>query len=347
MPVARRFMLTAAAGLPVACAFSRAALAAGVTINGSGSGLAAEVARRWIETAPDTVGATVVYEVADAAPTRNAVMGGDVDFALAEDPMDAKTLDLSDVAQFPVAFTAIAVVVSLPGVQANQLKLSGPVLGGIFDGSIKKWNDPAIAALNGGLSLPDLAIAPVAQGSPSEAPSGVSYGFTQYLLAANPGWRQKHGAAAKAGWSAGKPALDQAAAIYQLQSAPGTITYMPAPAAEAGKLTTAQVVNKAGKPVAPDAASLSAAVAAIDWPKAAGLTASVSDAPGAGSWPIVAVTYAQIPRTPKKKPKGVAVKAFFKNVIANGGDAAAQKGAAGLPPPARDPALAILDTVNA
>ncbi len=73
--------------------------------------------------------------------------------------------------QFPVAFGAITVSYNLPGVKSG-LKLDGPTLAGIFSGKIKTWNDPAIKALNAGMSLPSTAITVVHRSDSSGTTNG-------------------------------------------------------------------------------------------------------------------------------------------------------------------------------
>src|SRR5687768_4414264 len=85
----------------------------------------------------------------------------DVDFAASDAPLPPDELAKRDLAQFPVVIGGLAAVVNLDGVQTGQLKLTGDVLAQIYLGEIVKWNDPALAALNPGINLPDLPIAVV------------------------------------------------------------------------------------------------------------------------------------------------------------------------------------------
>jgi phosphate transport system substrate-binding protein len=339
----RRFFLNAAAGLAVAPALPDIAKAAEVRITGGGSAAAAELLQSWIQSAPETIGAKVAYDATDSAPGRNAVMGGEVDFAISDEPMPPKDLDQADLAQIPVVYGCVAVVVNIPGVEANKLKLNGEVLAGLFDGSIKKWNDPKIVALNGDVKLPDLAVGPISQGTPTDAPSGTTEAFASYLSNTSASWKQKFPSGVKGKWGAGTQVLDAAAAAYALHTLQGGISYVPMQVATSGKLTTTLLINKAGKPIAPGPEAVTAAVAAIDWGKAPDMVVDLANLPGEGAWPIVSVTYALMPKTPPKKPKGAAVKAFFKHVLTNGGDAAKKLGFAPPPPAGRDMALAILD----
>jgi len=81
--------------------------------------------------------------------------------------MDPAKLQSGNLLQFPSVMGAVVVIVNIPDVQVNQLKLTGPVLADIYLGNITKWNDPAIAKLNPGVKLPRLDIAPTARARPT------------------------------------------------------------------------------------------------------------------------------------------------------------------------------------
>ncbi|HUM08376.1 MAG TPA: phosphate ABC transporter substrate-binding protein PstS, partial [Acidocella sp.] len=97
----------------------------------------------------------------------------------------------------PLAISSQAVNYNLPGV--SHLNLSGPILAGIYEGKITKWNDPAIAAANPGVSLPDHVIVPVHRLDGS----GDTFIFTQYLAASDAGW----GSTLKYGTAVSWPAI--------------------------------------------------------------------------------------------------------------------------------------------
>ena len=80
----------------------------------------------------------------------------------------------------PLVFGPVAMAYNIEGV--DKLVLNGDVLAKIFQGQITKWNDPAIAALNSGATLPDTDITPIFRSDSS----GTTDNFQKYLTAAAP-----------------------------------------------------------------------------------------------------------------------------------------------------------------
>lgn len=320
------------------------ARAATVSVGGQGDIFVNPVMQDWIQAARKSLGFNIHYEPGDTAPATNAVMDGEADFAGSDDALPPDRLKIADLAQFPLVYGAIAVAVNLPGVKANQVRLNATTLAELFTGSIKNWNDPRLAALNPDLKLPDLDVAPVAQGMPASPPPGMTSTMIRYLTEANPGRGASFEQSVKSALSSGGfRVMDSEATSFMIKNKPGRIGYVSLGSATDNELTTVMLTNKAGKSVAPTAESMAAAMAAVDWKNARDLVAKLTDLPGDGSWPIMAVTYALVPRNPPKKAKGEAVKAFFKYALTDGAAAVTDNNLIGLPPAVRDEALAMLD----
>jgi phosphate transport system substrate-binding protein len=179
---------------------------------------------------------------------------------------------------FPVQIGPIAMAYNLPGV--TGLKLDATVLAGIFQGTIKTWDDPAIKALNSGMSLPSTTIT-VAVRSDS---SGTTANFSQYLVdAAGSAW--KLGTSSTITWPSTAHAGNGGSAVAQIvKTTTGAIGYVDFSTATAAGLHAASVKNSAGDYVAPSTASATAAATHVT-PKA-NLTFSAADEPGATSYPI-------------------------------------------------------------
>jgi phosphate transport system substrate-binding protein len=179
---------------------------------------------------------------------------------------------------FPVQIGPIAMAYNLPGV--TGLKLDATVLAGIFQGTIKTWDDPAIKALNSGVSLPSTSIT-LAVRSDS---SGTTANFSQYLVdAAGSAW--KLGTASTLTFPSTARAGDGGSAVAQIvKSTAGASGYVDASTAAASGLSMASVKNSAGDYVAPSSASAAAAATHVT-PKA-DLTFLTADEPGATSYPI-------------------------------------------------------------
>ena len=179
---------------------------------------------------------------------------------------------------FPVVVGPITVSYNLSGV--SNLKLDGPVIAGLFDGSIKKWDDPKITALNPGVKLPSTAVV-IARRSDS---SGTTANFSQFLVDAAPGvW--KLGSSSTIAWPATSQGGNGNGGVAQIvKSTAGAVGYVDYSDAKASGLTYASVKNKDGQYVAPSVSS--ATTAADNATVASDLTFSAIWAPGAGSYPV-------------------------------------------------------------
>ncbi|HWG02297.1 MAG TPA: phosphate ABC transporter substrate-binding protein PstS [Trebonia sp.] len=179
---------------------------------------------------------------------------------------------------FPVQVGPIAIAYNLSGIKG--LKLDATVLAGIYQGQIKTWNDPAIKALNPGVSLPGTAIT-LAVRSDS---SGTTQNFSQYLVdAAGSAW--KLGTSSIINWPSSARAGNGGSGVAQIvKSTPGAVGYVDFSTATASGLTAATIKNSAGDYVAPSSAGATAAATHVT-PKS-DLTFATVDEPGATSYPI-------------------------------------------------------------
>src|SRR4051812_24977746 len=130
-------------------------------ITGAGATFPAPVYAKWGEAAKAAVGIELNYQAIGSGGGQNQILNRTVDFGASDAPMDPAKLDSGKLLQFPSVMGAVVVIVNIPGVAANQVKLDGTMLGEIYEGKITKWNDTRIAEMNRGVTLPNLAIAPV------------------------------------------------------------------------------------------------------------------------------------------------------------------------------------------
>lgn len=192
----------------------------------------------------------------------------------------------------PLAISAQQIMYNLPSLGTQHLKLSGPVLAAIYTGSIKRWNNPQIAAINPGLKLPNVAILPVHRTDSS----GDTFLFTQFLSFSTPSWRSKYSfGTAWPGVSGGIGAVGNEGVVQALKHTKGSIGYVGISwlaKAQAAGLGYAALQNKAGKFVLPTASTISAAASAkvASTPKDERL--SLIYAGGASSYPIINYEYA-------------------------------------------------------
>jgi phosphate transport system substrate-binding protein len=225
---------------------------------------------------------TVDYDPVGSGTGRSDLYSDTVLFAGSDSPVPAKEASEvpagKTILYFPVQIGPIAIAYNLPGV--TGLKLDATVLAGIFQGTIKTWDDPAIKALNPGANLPSSTIT-LAVRSDS---SGTTANFSQYLVdAAGSAW--KLGTASTITWPSTARAGDGGSAVAQVvKTTTGSIGYVDFSTATAAGLTAASIKNSAGDYVAPSTAS--AAAAATHVTPAANLTFLTADEPGATSYPI-------------------------------------------------------------
>jgi phosphate transport system substrate-binding protein len=262
---------------------SSSAAAASGTINAAGSTFQLNFQQDAISQFKSAdAGITVNYAGVGSSTGRADFYKNTVLFAGSDSPIPAKEASEvpsgKTVLYFPVQIGPIAIAYNLTGV--TGLKLDAPTLAKIFQGQIKTWDDPAIKALNPGLSLPSTAITLAVRSDGS----GTTANFTQYLVdAAGSGWTLGTGSTVK--WPSTARAGDGGSGVAQIiKSTAGAIGYVDFSTASASSLSAASIKNSAGDYVAPS--STSAAAAATHVTPSANLTFLTVNEPGATSYPI-------------------------------------------------------------
>ena len=165
--------------------------------------------------------------------------------------------------------------------QSGQLKLTGDVLAQIYLGKIIKWNDPALAALNPGTSLPDLPIAVVHRSDGS----GSTLAWTRYLSAANPEWKSGPGSDTLIEWPAGTGAEGTSGMLSAVQGSKGSIGYVEYGQAARLGLAVAQLSNGSGAFVTPSPEVFARTAAEADWDPARGFYLQLTDVEAADAYP--------------------------------------------------------------
>src|ERR1700729_1522815 len=132
--------------------------AAGQQIHGSGSTFVYAALAKWSEAYQRTRGVCVEYQPIGSSAGLTEIRAGLVDFGVSDAPLTSDQLLRDGLAQFPVVIGAIVPVVNLDGITAGQLHFTGPLLANIYRGKVKNWSDPAVAAVNPGIRLPEQPI---------------------------------------------------------------------------------------------------------------------------------------------------------------------------------------------
>jgi len=192
-----------------------------------------------------------------------------------------------DVMHIPLALGGIVPAYNLPGID-NPLRLSGPVLAGIYLGEIKKWNDPGLREINPGVDLPDQEIAVIHRADSS----GSTFIFTDFLSKASKDWQDKIGTSASPKWAVGVGAKGNEGIVEAIAKRPGAIGYVELLHVLQSKIKFGSVKNKAGNYIL---ASLESVVAAVEGAPAdipPDLRFSLTYTPGKEAYPICGCTWA-------------------------------------------------------
>lgn len=211
----------------------------------------------------------------------------DIDFAAIDFPLPRAELAKFGYVQFPIVVGAIAPVVNIGALKDNPLNLPGEVLAEIYLGKIQNWNDPAIAAANPGIALPDLRIAVVHRSDGS----GTTYNWTRYLSGVSPEWKEKYGADTLINWPLGSGAEGGGKLAEKVKGTDGAIGYLEFGQASRAGLALARVGMGAQAFAAPDAASIAAAATGAQWSSANDFNISLIGNAAPGGYPIAAAVY--------------------------------------------------------
>jgi phosphate transport system substrate-binding protein len=283
-------------------------------ITGAGSTFAQPIYEKWADASQAAIGVTLNYQGVGSGAGQKLVVQRTVDFGASDAPMSSDKLASAKLLQFPAVMGAVDIAVNLPGVAADRLRLTGPVVADIYLGTITNWNDPAIAKLNPRIKLPDLAIAPVYRADGS----GTTFVFTSYLSKVSPDFKSKVGADKAVSWPAGTGAKGTAGVAGAVKNTPGSLGYVESAYATLNHLSTTELKTHDGSFIKPTLASFAAAAGGADWSAVKDFAIDLNDQPGANSWPIVAATFVLVPTNPRDPAHGAAVLKFFDWAFTNG-----------------------------
>jgi phosphate transport system substrate-binding protein len=208
---------------------------------------------------------------------------------------------------------AVVPTYNIPGVDAS-LKFTPDALAGIFLGKITKWNDPAIAGANKGVSLPgnDIVVVHRADGS------GTSYAWTDYLSKVSEEWKTKVGKGTSVNWPVGLGGKGNEGVTGTVKNTPNSIGYVELIYAETNKIPYGDVQNAAGIFVKASLAAVSAAAAGAAKEMPDDFRVSITNAPGKASYPVSTFTWLLIPEKFTDVAKRDALKGFLKWALSDG-----------------------------
>src|SRR5689334_6176933 len=168
-------------------------------ISGAGATFPYPVYARWALAYQQETGISINYQAIGSGGGIRQIKERTVTFGASDSPLKPADLEKSGLVQFPMVMGGVVPVVNVQGVPSGQLRLDGETLAKIYLGDILKWNDPAIVALNPGVDLPNVAVAPVYRSDGS----GTNFLFTNYLSQASADFKEKIGSSTSVQWPAG------------------------------------------------------------------------------------------------------------------------------------------------
>jgi phosphate transport system substrate-binding protein len=307
-----RRLFCAVFGLALVAASTTTCLAQ-LTINGAGATFPYPIYSKWFdEYAKVDPSVRFNYQSIGSGGGQKQIMAETVDFGASDGPMSDENLAKAPGKLFHIPTVAGADVVAynLPG--NPELKLDGDTIAGIFLGHIKKWNDPKLAALNPGISLPNQEIVVVHRSDGS----GTTYIWTDYLSKVSPEWKQKVGTNTSVNWPVGLGGKGNEGVAGQVKQTPGAIGYVELIYAVQNKMPFADVKNAAGVFIKPTLESITSALATAEIPD--DFRFSITNAPGKDAYPIAGATWLLVYQQQKDATKGKKLVEFLRWAVKSG-----------------------------
>ena len=286
---------------------------------------------------------TINYQAVGSGAGIQQFIKKTVDFGASDVPMGAADIASAGGAgaltQIPTTLGVVAIAFNVSGV--SSLNLDGDTLSGIYLGQIKKWNDPKIAALNSGTTLPDKAITVVHRSDGS----GTTYHFTDYLSKISPDWKSKVGNAKSVSWPVGVGASGNQAVAQAVTSTDGSIGYVELAYVVQTGMKQASLKNANGKFV--QASIAGATAAAATKANVSPTDFSITNASCDTCYPISAFSWVMLYTSYSDADKGKAVVNLFKWLVTEGQSDSADLQYAALPSAVQQLALTNLKTIKA
>ena len=310
----KRTMLKTVAATVFTCIAMGSAMAADIT--GAGATFPFPIYSKWAEAYKAATGTGMNYQSIGSSGGIKQIRAKTVTFGATDAPVPGAELDKDGMVQFPAIIGGTVPVLNLDGFKPGELRISGPVLAEVFMGTISKWNDAKLAALNPGKNLPDVAITVVHRADGS----GTTFNFTDYLSAISKEWADKVGKNAAVKWPAassvgGKGNEGVAANVNRIK---GSVGYVEYAYVKKNNMNFMQLQNADGRFVAPDDKTFAAAAAGADWFSVPGMGVSMVNAKGATAWPISTASFILMYKQPGDKAASNEALKFFDWAFKNG-----------------------------
>lgn len=310
-------MMTNLLKLGVFFAFMLPAALMAVEITGAGSMIPVHLMKAWGDAySQRTPGTTIKYQGSTPAEGIKRLINKEIDFASIDMPLSLEELNKNGLMQFPFVLGAIAPMVNLHNVYIGQLRLDAKVLGDIFLGNIKRWNDPAIVAMNPKVLLPDAEIIVVHR----FASPGVKTMIGDLLAKNNAQWKEIKGSSMGGSWPATAIEVKNPKEHFEkIKQNPNSIGYGSIPLAMRHGLPYVKMRNIEGNFVSPSDENVSAAASNAKWDESNGFNVVLTDQPGANTWPMSNTSFILLRKTSERPEHTRELLKFFKYGLRYGG----------------------------
>ncbi|MFL6352984.1 MAG: phosphate ABC transporter substrate-binding protein PstS [Bryobacteraceae bacterium] len=292
------------------------------SLTGAGATFPAPIYQKWFSAYQSVdPGIQINYQPIGSGGGIKNVTEGVVDFGASDGPMtDAQIKAFRDkrgfnILHFPTVLGAAVPTYNIPGV-TQQLNFTPEALSGIFLGTVKKWNDPAIASANPGVKLPGDQIVVVHRSDGS----GTTYCWTDYLSKVSAEWKSKAGTNTSVNWPAGIGGKGNDGVAGLIKQQKGALGYVELIYAVKNHLSYGKVKNRAGEFIKPDLQSVTAAAEAAASTMPADFRVSITDPSAKGAYPISTFTWLLIPERIPDAAREKALVGFLKWAITKGQD---------------------------
>ena len=307
-------MSTVLTGAAVSVGLMAGNLAQAAEITGAGATFPYPIYAKWADAYKKVTGTSMNYQSIGSGGGIKQITAKTVDFGASDAPMKAEDLEANGLIQFPAIMGGVVPVINVKGVESGKLRLTGELLANIYMGKVKTWNDPAIAALNKGMTLPSDAITVVARSDGS----GTTFLFVNYLSKVSAEWKSSVGEGTSVKWPAGVGGKGNEGVASYVARINGAIGYVEYAYAKQNKLAHALMANRDGQFVAPSDDAFKAAAAGADWVKTPGMGVILTDQAGKASWPITGASFILMHKSQAKPDNGREVLKFFDWAFKNG-----------------------------
>lgn len=276
-------------------------------IFGAGATFPNAIYQAWGKAYQTQTGTTLVYTPVGSGKGIAEIVASRTDFGASDMPLKQEELEKHKLMQFPAVIGGVVPAINIKGIANGQLLLDSNTLAGIYLGKIRRWNDPALQALNPGLALPSADIAVVYRSDKS----GTTFNFTNYLSKASPEWKAAVGDGLAVAWTVGEGGAQNEGVARIVANTPNAIGYLDLAILLQKNLTYVKMKNREGFAVSPSALSFAAAAASAKWSAANNFHEILTDEPGKDSWPITAATFILLERTPALAEHVAEIMKFF------------------------------------